>query len=145
MFVDKGGGCSSNCDLFAAPGNGNDEARRERLMDVHLTNHLAEAAKAGARERGAENNGAIISGLRFYGDEFVFDTVSGMFFRLSATASFILRSIVEGVQLADLPAAMERRYGIDRATAARDVQLFLNELSALEPLGRFVHDKATTH
>ena len=114
-------------------------------MDVHLTNHLAEAAKAGARERVSENNGAIISGLRFYGDEFVFDTVSGMFFRLSATASFILRSIVEGMQLADLPAAMERRYGIDRATAARDVQLFLNELSALEPLGRFVHDKATTH
>lgn len=80
------------------------------------------------------------SGLRFYGDDFVFDTVSGMFFRLSPTGSFILRTLVSGVKPDRLPAAMEARYGIDRATATRDIELFLNELSALEPLDRFAHD-----
>lgn len=80
------------------------------------------------------------SGLRFYGDEFVFDTVSGMFFRLSPTASLVLRSVEAGTKLADLPTVLEKRYGVDRATATRDVELFLNELAALEPLDRFTHD-----
>ncbi len=84
------------------------------------------------------------AGLRFYGDEFVFDTVSGMFFRLSTTASFILRSLVGGTSIADIPALMEDRYGIDHPTATRDIQLFLNELAAIEPLDRFIHDTART-
>jgi hypothetical protein len=81
------------------------------------------------------------SGLRFYGDEFVFDTISGMFFRLSPTASFVLRSLEAGAKLADVPAALAARYDVDGATATRDVELFLNELAALEPLDRFTHDK----
>ncbi len=88
---------------------------------------------------------STVAGLRFYGDEFVFDTVSGMFFRLSTTASFILRSLVGGVSLSDLPAIMEQQYGVDHATSTRDIQLFLNELAAIEPLDRFVHDKASTY
>lgn len=80
------------------------------------------------------------SGLRFYGDDFVFDTVSGMFFRLSPTGSFILRTLASGAKPDTLAAAMAARYGIDRATATRDIELFLNDLSALEPLDRFAHD-----
>lgn len=80
------------------------------------------------------------STLRFYGDEFVFDTVSGMFFRLSPSAAFILRRLLSGTELRDLPETLEARYGIDRGTAMRDVELFLNELAALEPLDRFTHD-----
>ncbi len=79
------------------------------------------------------------SALRFYGDEFVFESVSGMFFRVSPTASFVLRRLDAGTKVGDLPAALQVRYGIDRATATRDVELFVNELAALEPLDHLVH------
>lgn len=78
--------------------------------------------------------------LRFYGDHFVFDTVSGMFFRLSPTGSFILRALASGIKPEDLPAAVAARYDVEHVTATRDIELFLNELSALEPLDRFAHD-----
>lgn len=81
--------------------------------------------------------GSKVSSLRFYGDEFVFDTVSGMFFRLTPSASFALRSLDGGTLPADLPTVLQAHYGIDRAAATRDAELFLNELAALEPLDRF--------
>ena len=74
------------------------------------------------------------STLRFYGDEFVFDTASGLFYRLSPTASFILRSLDAGTSPNDLATALHTHYGIDRATALRDVELCLNDLAALESL-----------
>ncbi|GLR65552.1 hypothetical protein GCM10010909_02300 [Acidocella aquatica] len=114
-------------------------------MDAHLTAKSVDPAVIADAEHASTVAALPASGLRFYGDEFVFDTKSGMFFRLSAVASFILRSIVGGVSIADLPAAMQQRYGIDHAMAARDVQLFLNELVALDPLDQFVHDKANPH
>jgi hypothetical protein len=76
------------------------------------------------------------STLRFYGDEFVFDTVSGMFYRVSPTASFILHSLHAGAGVDELANLLQTRYGIDRATAVRDVELLLNDLAALEPLGQ---------
>jgi hypothetical protein len=77
------------------------------------------------------------STLKFYGDEFVFDTVSGMFYRLNPTACFILRALDSGTAIDALPALLEKQYGLDRATALRDVALFLNDLAALEPLNLF--------
>lgn len=97
-----------------------------------------------AAENSSTPNKRSSSGLCFYGDEFVFDTVSGMFFRLSPTASFVLRSLEAGTKLTDLPAALETRYRVDRATATRDVELFLNELAVLEPLDRFIRDDRST-
>jgi len=75
--------------------------------------------------------------LRFYGDEFVFDTVSGMFYRVSSTTSFILHSLQSGIGVDQLPALLSERYGIDRPTAVRDIELFFNDLSALELVGQF--------
>lgn len=72
--------------------------------------------------------------LRFYGDQFVFDAVSGLFYRMSPTACFLLRSLDAGAKAADLPGLLQSRYQLDRATAIRDVALFLNDLAALEPL-----------
>ncbi|NNM56864.1 PqqD family protein [Acidocella sp.] len=114
-------------------------------MDAHL---IAKASGPVVTADGGPDfhQGApTAAGLRFYGDEFVFDIRSGMFFRLSATASFILRALAGGAAIADLPAAMERQYGIDHASALRDIQLFLNELAALEPLDRVAHDQANDH
>lgn len=77
------------------------------------------------------------SSLRFYGEEFVFDVVSGLFYRMSPTACFLLRSLDGGAQAADLPGLLQSHYQLDRATAVHDVALFLNDLAALEPLNRF--------
>lgn len=76
------------------------------------------------------------STLRFYGEEFVFDTVSGMFYRMSPTACFMLRALDGGADPRDLPAMLQQQYALDHATASRDVALFLNDIAALEPLNR---------
>lgn len=73
------------------------------------------------------------SALRFYGDRFVFDTESGRFYRVTPTASFMLRALQRGVgpdRLADL---LESEYHIDRATAARDASRFVKDMQRIEP------------
>ncbi|MBS0517117.1 MAG: PqqD family protein, partial [Proteobacteria bacterium] len=74
--------------------------------------------------------------LRFYGDEFVFDTVSGMFYRISPTASFILRSLDAGTAPDKLADEVQQRYHIDRAAAVRDIELLRNDFAAIESLSR---------
>lgn len=81
------------------------------------------------------------STLRFYGDQFVFDTVSGMFYRMNPTACFILRALDAGVDSHELPALLRANYTLDAATATRDVELFLNNLAALVPLNRLHPNK----
>jgi hypothetical protein len=75
------------------------------------------------------------SSLRFYGDEFIFDTVSGMFYRVSPTASFILRSLECGVDPGKLAESVRQRYGVPQAAALRDIELLRNDLTAIEALG----------
>ena len=69
--------------------------------------------------------------LRFYSDEFVFDTVSGMFYRLSPSAGFLLRALDEKTGLEQLVDKIQQKYGVDRLKAVRDVELFLNDLATL--------------
>lgn len=69
--------------------------------------------------------------LRFYGDEFVFDTVSGLFYRVSPSAAFMLRAMARGAAPGELADALCARYGIDRAVAMRDAELFLNDVASL--------------
>jgi hypothetical protein len=83
------------------------------------------------------------STLRFYGNEFVFDTVSGMFYRMNPAACFILHRLDEGIDLEELPTILQAHFSIDHSSAKRDIELFLNDLAALEPLNRFQpHHKA---
>jgi len=84
----------------------------------------------------SKDPGSLDRRLQFYGDEFVFDSVSGMFYRINPSACFMLKSLAAGTSVADLPARLQARYELDSATASRDAQLFLNSLTALEPLGR---------
>lgn len=74
--------------------------------------------------------------LRFYGDEFVFDTISGMFYRISPTASFILRALQSGTRPEKLADEIQGRYGIPRAAAVRDIELLRNDLAGIEALGQ---------
>ena len=75
--------------------------------------------------------------LRFYGDEFIFDTASGMFFRISPTAGFIIRSLQTGMRADRLADEIQERYGISRSAALRDVELLRNDLAGIEALDRF--------
>lgn len=72
-----------------------------------------------------------LQNLRFYGDEFVFNTVSGLCYRLNSTAGFLLRSLANGTGIEQLADLMQTRYDIDRATAMRDIELLLNDIAEL--------------
>jgi len=69
--------------------------------------------------------------LRFYGDEFVFNTTSGMCYHISATAGFLLRKLIDGAGEEQLVILIQQQYGIDQSTAIRDVELLLNNLTEL--------------
>lgn len=69
--------------------------------------------------------------LRFYGDSFVLNTVSGMFYRLSPTADYLLRAREAGAKTDEFADLIMARYGVDHATAVRDSELLLNQLTAL--------------
>lgn len=69
--------------------------------------------------------------LRFYGDSFVLNTASGMFYRLSATADYLLRAREAGAKTDEFADLIMARYGVDHATAVRDSELLLNQLTAL--------------
>ena len=72
-----------------------------------------------------------ISALRFYEGEFVLNAVSGLFYRLTPAAGYLLRSLEAGVEIEQLAALIQTHYGVEHKTAVRDVELLLNQLAAL--------------
>ena len=68
--------------------------------------------------------------LRFYSDSFVFDTVSGAFYRLSPLASDILRGFEDGEDINKLVDRIQKKYSVSRSTILRDIELFTNSLLA---------------
>ena len=69
--------------------------------------------------------------LQFFGEEFVLDTVSGLFYRLTPAAHLVLQAHEQGVQSQQFPGLLRQHYGIDPASAARDVELLLNQMVSL--------------
>lgn len=70
-----------------------------------------------------------LSGLRFYPGGLVLDTVSGLFYRLTPVADYLLRQYDAGTEVRDFAGLIEARYGQDHASALRDVELLLNQFS----------------
>ena len=77
-------------------------------------------------------NPAGISRLRFYGEQFILDTVSGSFYRLTPAAGFILKALIERTDYGKLDEMVQNRFGTGRSQAVRDVELFLSELRSLD-------------
>jgi hypothetical protein len=69
--------------------------------------------------------------LQFFGEEFVLDKVSGLFYRLTPAAHLVLQAHEQGVQSQQFPGLLRQRYGIDPVSAARDVELLLNQMVSL--------------
>ena len=70
-----------------------------------------------------------LAGLRFYEGGFVLDTASGLFYRLTPVAEYLLRQYDAGTEVHDFAELIEARYGLDHASAVRDVELLLNQFA----------------
>lgn len=79
----------------------------------------------------AGDGGSRATRYRFYGDQFVLDTLSGNFYRVTPTAGFILRRLVAGTELGELVNLVAEYFKIDRSRALRDVEMFTSELRSL--------------
>lgn len=64
-------------------------------------------------------------------DRFIFDIRSGKFHRASETAAFILRKLKLNSPIPEIVARYAERYGVAKAIAERDVELFLNDMSVV--------------
>lgn len=92
------------------------------------------SAKSGnAKKRQSSSTNA--HNLKFYGEEFIFDTASGMFYRVNPTAGFILRALQTGVEADKLVEQVQARYNVTRAAAVRDIELLRNDLGSLGSFG----------
>jgi hypothetical protein len=80
-----------------------------------------------------ENHGLLNDSgrLRFYAGAFVLDTVSGLFYRLTPAAYLLLQSHTAGVPTRQFAELLQQHYGIDSASATRDVELLLNQVASL--------------
>jgi Coenzyme PQQ synthesis protein D (PqqD) len=74
------------------------------------------------QSRTDNENETRVPKFRFYGEEFVLDTVSGNFYRVTPTAAFILRALSDGRDDTELAGIVERQFGIDHAKAIRDIE-----------------------
>ena len=72
------------------------------------------------------------SNLRFYGEQFVLDTVGGRFYRLTPIAAFLLKALIDGKDEEELAKIVEKQFGSDPTKAIRDVEFFLSEIRSLE-------------
>lgn len=83
-----------------------------------------------------EQQGAVpeaphrLGGLKFYRGGFVLDTASGLFYRLTPAADYLLRSYDTGTEIRQFADLIQSRYGLDHASAVRDVELLLNQFVA---------------
>jgi hypothetical protein len=72
-----------------------------------------------------------LSNLTILNDHFVFDTHSGLFYRVSETAAFIINELKwRNPPIATLTASYAQHYGVSQGIAERDVELFLNDVTA---------------
>lgn len=87
------------------------------------TTKIARSKEAG---RGGDST---LPALKFFGSEFVLNTETGMFYRVTPTAILILQAIQQGTRSEALADVIQRHCAVSRMTAVRDVELLINELS----------------
>ena len=70
-----------------------------------------------------------LSDLKIVGGCLAFDVRSGKFHRVNESAAFVLDELKRQTPVKALVASYSRRYGISPDLAARDVELFLNDMA----------------
>ena len=82
------------------------------------------------RKNGVNGGNAVhLSNLKIVNGCLVFDVCSGKFHRVSETAAFVISELKQQTPIAGIVSAYSRRYKISPAIAARDIELFLNDMS----------------
>jgi hypothetical protein len=74
-------------------------------------------------------NAVHLSNLKIVNGCLVFDVCSGKFHRVSETAAFVISELKQQTPIAGIVSAYSQRYKISPAIAARDIELFLNDMS----------------
>ena len=73
----------------------------------------------------------MYSNLALSENGFLFDASDGSTYSLNRTGTFLLRGLIGGAPPADLVAGLSEQYGVDPATARRDLDAFLFRLEDL--------------
>jgi hypothetical protein len=84
------------------------------------------------RTRKMDSGNAVhLSNLKIINGCIVLDVRSGKFHRVSETAAFVISELKQQTPIAAIIAAYSERYEISPAIAARDLELFLNDMSVM--------------
>lgn len=83
---------------------------------------------ASSKQRGNGGRKALQT-LGFFGSEFVLNTETGMFYRVTPMAILLLQAIQQGADSGALAELVQQHCAVSRMTAVRDVELLINELS----------------
>lgn len=76
-----------------------------------------------------------INKIKFYGERFLFDSITGSFHRISDTAGFVIRELQRETKLLDIIDLFSKHYGISTKKAVADIEILISELIALNILG----------
>ena len=84
------------------------------------------------RKNGVDSGNAVhLSNLKIINGCIIFDVRSGKFHRVSETAAFVISELKQQTPIAAIIAAYSQRYERSPAIAARDIELFLNDMSVM--------------
>jgi hypothetical protein len=82
------------------------------------------------RKNGVNGGNAVhLSNLKIVNGCLAFDVCSGKFHRISESAAFVISELKQQTPIAGIVSAYSQRYKISHAIAARDIELFLNDMS----------------
>jgi hypothetical protein len=82
------------------------------------------------RKNGVNGGNAVhLPNLKIVNGCLVFDVCSGKFHRVSETAAFVISELKQQTPIAGIVSAYSQRYKISPTIAARDIELFLNDMS----------------
>jgi hypothetical protein len=84
------------------------------------------------RKNGVNGGNAVhLSNLKIINGCLLFDVFSGKFHRISETAGFIINELKQQTPVSKIIVDYAQRYGIPQAVAARDIELFMNDISVM--------------
>jgi hypothetical protein len=90
------------------------------------------SAQRARKERMNGGNAVHLSNLKIVNGCLAFDVCSGKFHRVSESAAFVIGELKRQTPPGELISSYSRRYGITPANAARDIELFMNDISVAQ-------------
>jgi hypothetical protein len=81
------------------------------------------------RTNGKKGSTAVLlSNLQVIKERMIFDTCSGKFHQVSETAAYVIRKLQDQEKMPDIIVAYSKHYKLPLTVAARDIELFMNDI-----------------